>query len=146
MFASELGSEVLTTECGVIAAKLIEFGAQPELVASASTHSVGRMHDNQIDAPGPNGKTLLHQSVSTNDIDIVKVLLLDRGASVEVQDNKGRTPLHYVPNNIEMTQLLLEQGADANAQDKEGQTALHMQALQTSSWNLEQCEVRAMIE
>ena len=145
MFASELGSEVLTTECGVIAAKLIDYGAQPELVASASTHSVGRMHDNQIDAPDPHGQTLLHHGVSTNDLEIVQALF-DRGASVEVQDSKLRTPLHYVQKNIEMTQLLLDQGADANAQDKEGQTALHMQALQTSSWNLEQCEVHAYIE
>ena len=41
-------------------------------------------------------------------------LLIDRGASLEIQDNRGRTPLHIAASsgNVVKAELLLDAGAD----------------------------------
>jgi hypothetical protein len=53
-------------------------------------------------------------------------LLLDRGASVDVRDSRGATPLQgaVVLGDLRLVDLLLEHGADPNAADDVGRTAL----------------------
>ena len=57
-------------------------------------------------------------------------LLLDHNADVNIQDNAGRTPLHWCAStgNENLCRLLLEHNADVNIQDKDGSTPLHLSA------------------
>ncbi len=49
-------------------------------------------------------------------------LLLRNGANPNLQDNRGRTPLHYmvIEGNEEGVKLLLEHGADKEIEDSMG--------------------------
>jgi ankyrin repeat protein len=66
-------------------------------------------------------------------IEMVQVLL-DRGATVDSEDNLGQTPLHMVSrgayisqeDGVRITQLLLAYGADVNAQDNDHATPLDL--------------------
>jgi ankyrin repeat protein len=61
-------------------------------------------------------------------------VLLDRGATANLEDNLGQTPLHMVSlgtyisleDGAHITQLLLENGADINAQDNNHTTPLDL--------------------
>ena len=55
-------------------------------------------------------------------------LFLEHNAIVNVQDEKGNTPLHkYAMKGVEnLVRLLLQHNADANIQNENGLTALHM--------------------
>ena len=58
-------------------------------------------------------------------------LLLNQNADVELQDEEGRTPLHYVvqANDSECLILLLHHiGPDPNSVDRQGMTPLHYAA------------------
>lgn len=58
-------------------------------------------------------QTLLHIATSTNNIDAIS-FLLDKGANINIQDNRGRTPLISAIDNKHTTayKLLLERGAN----------------------------------
>ena len=71
--------------------------------------------------------TPLHLASLYGWVEMVRVLL-DRGATVNLEDNLGRTPLHMASlardAPVCMAQLLLEHGADVNAQDNNYATPL----------------------
>ena len=83
-----------------------------------------------------NGETPLHliAEAAWRQVDIdVASLLLDNGAEINSQDNRGRTPLLEAVNrqessdgydNIMFVSLLLEKGADVNISDDDGNTPL----------------------
>ena len=90
-----------------------------------------RPHD--LDASDVYGKTHLHMSIHPE----VTRMLLDRTADINVRDNNGCTPLHYVmgADNPELqddlfrsARLILERGADIEAQNNRGTTPLHLAA------------------
>jgi len=57
-------------------------------------------------------------------------LLIERGASLELQDTQGRTALHFaVGNGPNKTRLLLDAGADPRAEDGAGRSAYHYAVL-----------------
>ena len=64
-------------------------------------------------------------------------LLLEKGASPNSEDRKGRTPLWWAAGSQRGTtaivQLLLEKGADVNSQDYNDSTPLE-QASKQSNW------------
>ena len=53
--------------------------------------------------------------------------LIEKGASLEVVDEEGRTALFYAAeeDQLEVVKALLAAGSSLNARDKQGQTALH---------------------
>jgi len=58
------------------------------------------------------------------------IQLIEKGASVQIGDEAGKTPLHEATRNAnrfthELFELLMEKGANVNAQDKKGDTPLH---------------------
>ena len=60
-----------------------------------------------------------------NDVVEVMTLLLDRGARIDDQDNRGRTALMIAAelNHEAAVDLLLARGADKSLKDKQGKTA-----------------------
>jgi uncharacterized protein len=76
------------------------------------------------DVLGPRDKGLI-ESAFNGDVAEVEVLL-DKGASIDATDPKGRTALIWAAANghVAVVEFLHAKGADVNAQDTDGQTAL----------------------
>jgi ankyrin repeat protein len=74
---------------------------------------------------GGNGETALHYSTRSeaNTPDIVR-LLLSAGASVNVQDKSGTTPLMNALNHRDIALMLLQSGANVSLRSDSGETAL----------------------
>ncbi|KAG9397342.1 Ankyrin repeats (3 copies) [Carpediemonas membranifera] len=75
------------------------------------------------------GQTVLHYAVTfATNTDIVKLLLRDYQADVDVTDAQGKTPLFLAARNAhcpaEMCELLISFGSDANKTNEEGETPL----------------------
>ncbi|KAE9366325.1 ankyrin, partial [Stipitochalara longipes BDJ] len=86
----------------------------------------------KLDNKDKEGKTALHWAVLCDCVGVVQ-RLLEKGASVKVEDEKGRTPLHVaVTGKIlddtkkkeAIVKILLKHGADSDAKDAEGKTPL----------------------
>ena len=71
------------------------------------------------------GRTSLMYAVIDKKDDIVK-LLLEKGSSVNLQDDNGYTALHFASQNysLDITKLLLDYNAEVNIQDVNGNTPL----------------------
>ncbi|XP_061187024.1 uncharacterized protein LOC133195176 [Saccostrea echinata] len=80
-------------------------------------------------------KLPLHSAAKENDLVKLKQLLLDGNShTVNLRDQRGRTPLHCLLDSPAFTdldevkrgiQILLDNGADINIQNKHGETPLH---------------------
>lgn len=78
--------------------------------------------------PNPSsGLVPLHLVAKEGRTDIVRWLITEAGAIVEMEDREGETPLHKaaMAGKLSVTAVLLSHGADANAKDTDGWTALH---------------------
>ncbi len=79
---------------------------------------------------GHEGKTILQQAVSVNNVNVTQILL-DCKPDLNLKDNSGRAPLHLAAEFkfLESIELLLENNADVNVLDNEGMTPLHLAVL-----------------
>jgi len=68
------------------------------------------------------GTTALHRAAARDDVAFVE-LLLDRGASVDVEDSDGREPL-FKASSAAMVAALCDAGADPDASGPDRKTAL----------------------
>ena len=89
-------------------------------------------HGADVNAQDNGNMTPLHFAAYYRKAEIVRVLL-DRGATADLETDLGRTPMHALVqrphdcgnDGVEIAQLLLEHGTDINAQDKHNITPLH---------------------
>ncbi|AXK60148.1 ankyrin repeat domain-containing protein [Candidatus Chromulinivorax destructor] len=76
------------------------------------------------------GKALLH-TAAFNDTTEVASMLIGAGAHLNLQDNHGKTPLHYavlLADASDVATELLLAGSNINAKDNDGLTPLHYAA------------------
>jgi ankyrin repeat protein len=73
-----------------------------------------------------NGFTALMKAILNDKIDIVRFLVEECKAEVDIQNNNGQTPLMYAisKQNIEIVKLLVNKGADIYKNDINGNTPL----------------------
>ncbi len=92
---------------------LLDVGVQPDAVTRHTTP----LHARQ---------TALHLAAAGGHRVVVR-LLVERGATVEVRDALGRSPLWLAARHLhgELCRSLLEHDADANATDRQGRSTLH---------------------
>ena len=71
--------------------------------------------------------TALHGAVAGRDVEIVK-MLLERGASANVKQERGFVPLHDAAanGNLALVQLLVKHGAHVDAKSDDGKTPVDM--------------------
>ncbi|XP_076285725.1 uncharacterized protein LOC143211701 isoform X2 [Lasioglossum baleicum] len=75
-------------------------------------------------------KQKLFEAIGRNNIGDVKELI-NHGVSIDANNNKGQTPLHYAAKSdkLEVVKYLIEEkGANVNVKDNDGQTPLHSAA------------------
>lgn len=70
-----------------------------------------------------------HRAVAEGDVEQI-MLLIKKGADVNVADEAGKTPLHHAAESgkMEVVRLVVEAGANVHAVDKDGVTSLHTAA------------------
>lgn len=75
-------------------------------------------------------------------------ILLDRGAKLEITDNKGRTALHYAAKfgNSGIVALLLQRGANRRAQDIKGKIPLDLAQDKTIKIQLTTVDISATVD
>ncbi|KQJ99167.1 ADP-ribosylation factor GTPase-activating protein AGD3 [Brachypodium distachyon] len=80
------------------------------------------------------GFSLLHLACRVADVGMVE-LLLQYGASVNLSDSRGQTPLHHciLKGRHQHAKLLLSRGANAHATDRDGRSALQYAMDRSSS-------------
>jgi ankyrin repeat protein len=82
-----------------------------------------------VDFADGNGITMLGRSVLNNEVEMAEMLIA-RGASVNVVDKMGMTPLLWAANvdfgDAAMIELLLKSGARADVRNKDGLTPLEL--------------------
>lgn len=130
---------------------LIEKGADPKMMdtteKAAIIYAAGRgfpdivelLLDHGIDVNARYGNELTvlmwaagySDEAGTQDMSKVITLLLDRGAGIDDQDNRGRTPLMIASelNHTIAVELLMARGADRSLRDKQGKTAADLTTL-----------------
>lgn len=80
------------------------------------------------------GRTYLHWATQKGDPEVVK-LLIEKGANINLEDERGLSPLYYGLNNgltnIAVIDLFFKAGLDPKAKYKEDQSTLMMVAIPT---------------
>lgn len=71
------------------------------------------------------GLSLLHWAADRGSLEIVRFLIQNLKADIDIKDVDGQTPLHYAAScgHAEVVKYLLDKGADANLLDNEQQSA-----------------------
>jgi len=80
---------------------------------------------NDINTKNQFGHTALHMACMKDDIERVKILL-EAGASLNVQDDKGNTPLMHVAKklNVTLVKKLIEYHPDLTIKNSNGKTVM----------------------
>jgi ankyrin repeat protein len=107
---------------------LAAFFGHPETVRVLLSHGADVAHD----ARNPMRVQALHAGAASKSVEVVQ-LLVDAGAPVNAQQDKGWTPLHEAvrQGNEAMVRLLLAHGADPKLQNDDGKSAIGLAADET---------------
>ncbi|KAK9890747.1 hypothetical protein WA026_012095 [Henosepilachna vigintioctopunctata] len=84
-------------------------------------------HKAFINSKSRNGRTALHLAAMNGHVHLVKYLIKDHNAVIDILTLKKQTPLHLAAGagQMEVCKLLLELGADIDATDEQGQKPIH---------------------
>lgn len=117
--------------------KKLNFGASPIILAAHAGRNdvVKALVSAGADVNARSEDVLysaLHTAASNGYMPSV-ILLIGKGANIEIIDINGRTPLHLASYNghVKPVKLLVERGANFTTVDKDGRTALHLAACGT---------------
>lgn len=88
-----------------------------------------------INSKARNGRTALHLAAMNGFTHLVKFLIRDHNAMIDVLTLKKQTPLHLAAasGQIEVCKLLLELGANIDATDEKGEKPIHAAAQNNNS-------------
>ena len=80
------------------------------------------------DAQDRYGRTALHMAVETVHIEMVRLLLGQGGANVNISDNEGMRAIHFavMKKEPDIIRLLLQKNAEIKAQNNKGQSAVDL--------------------
>jgi ankyrin repeat protein len=83
-----------------------------------------------INEKNKDGETVLHLAVQYENIEKIKELI-EKGADINIGDNKGRKVLHYAAlfGKTKTVKVLIEKGANINATDNSRYVPLHLACL-----------------
>ena len=129
------GADVNADKCGLKALHQVSFGLYESREDGVRIAELLLAHGTEVDTRSRSHWTPLHVASRFGKIEIAR-LLLDRGATVNAEDNDGEKPLHWVlyreynsqEEGVRVAQLLLERGADVNTRRKDHLTPLHLAA------------------
>jgi ankyrin repeat protein len=79
-----------------------------------------------VNKQSSSGLSLLHKAVMESDEKLV-ALLINKGAELEINDERDRTPLHMT-RDAAVARILIDAGAFRNVKDNNGDTPLHYAA------------------
>ena len=111
-----------------------QFRAVEELVAGGA----------DLEVQTPDGSTAMHHALNHPDSGIVEALIGAK-ANPDVQDQLGRTPLHWAAYNAGAAELigpLIDAGAKLDLRDEEGRTALDLAQSKAARAQLEAAGAR----
>jgi uncharacterized protein len=80
-----------------------------------------------VNAKNFQGRTILHNVVSSKNRSLVKFLLKQKDIKINIQDQEGNTALHRAiqERNIKMVKILLRNGVDTHIKNVDGDTPWH---------------------
>eukprot|EP00002_Diphylleia_rotans_P024798 TRINITY_DN4898_c0_g1_i2.p1 TRINITY_DN4898_c0_g1~~TRINITY_DN4898_c0_g1_i2.p1 ORF type:complete len:574 (+),score=100.99 TRINITY_DN4898_c0_g1_i2:61-1782(+) len=122
-YLCQLGASVdVTTDSGMTPIHLAVDSGHLEC-----TQQLIRYHANLNSADGWLGNSSLHWAVRRKNVDIVR-LLLQHGASVNLQNNEGNTPLHLAAKEglSQIVEILISKRADANIMNDSNQKPIDL--------------------
>ncbi|KAL3854186.1 hypothetical protein ACJMK2_013464 [Sinanodonta woodiana] len=106
---------------------LLSYAARYEQIDTAKQLLKSGCNPNAADETG---KTPLHEAVERGFLEIVKILIKDGGADVNVRTRQGQTPMMIAVTmgHIETVKTLHKLGASLNCRDQEGRTSILLAA------------------
>jgi ankyrin repeat protein len=85
-----------------------------------------------VNSKDENGYTPLHAAASYEHRELIRILVEEYGAMVDIRDEDGDTPMH-VCYDLETVKLLIELGADPHARNNDGRLPIECAYLEDAS-------------